>query len=199
MSVVWLLFRGSQITAGWLSPSWPEFIHLILHLTKLLLITWWLQRHIGVIWRQFNRPWEIHHYCWRQCFWGFFRVKGYLVQTYLLHVHFPSVINLSCIEEDGFQAKHFCWASTGTYKLELDASDIQVNPVCFTTCRLLLTQPLGVIGSLWQLQLCTSWCSSGNGFWEKDFLCNMLPEHPSSHLICVEAGSSRLCPPKWWA
>ena len=83
-------------------------------------------------------------------FLGFLQGKGVPCPNLFsaISVHFPSVIDLSHIEEDGFWAKHFCWASTGTYKLELDASDIQVNPACFTTCRLLLTQPLGVIGSL---------------------------------------------------
>ena len=45
----------------------------------------------------------------------------------VVSVHFPAIINLSCIGEDGFRAKHFCWAATGTYEWELGAPLIKVQ------------------------------------------------------------------------
>ena len=42
-------------------------------------------------------------------------------------IHFPDIVDLSCIGEDGFQAKHFCWAVTGTYKQEFGSSQIKVG------------------------------------------------------------------------
>lgn len=50
-------------------------------------------------------------------------------------VHFPSIVDLSHIDEDGFRAKHFCWAATGTCERELGASQIQV---CFSRVSNLL-------------------------------------------------------------
>ena len=42
-------------------------------------------------------------------------------------VHFPSAVDLSCIGEEGFRVKYFCWATTGTYEWEFGAPHIQVN------------------------------------------------------------------------
>ena len=45
----------------------------------------------------------------------------------MVSVHFPTIINLSHIGEDGFRAKHFFWAATGTYERELGAPPIKVQ------------------------------------------------------------------------
>ena len=41
--------------------------------------------------------------------------------------HFPRVVDISCVGEDGFQAKHFCWAAIGTYELDLGAPQVKVG------------------------------------------------------------------------
>ena len=45
----------------------------------------------------------------------------------MVSIHFPTIINLSCIGEDGFRVKHFCWVATGTYEQELGAPPIKVQ------------------------------------------------------------------------
>lgn len=62
-------------------------------------------------------------------FIDFLRGKGAPCPRLLsaVSVHFPSVVDLSRIGEDGFRAKHFCWAATGTYERELGAPQIKVN------------------------------------------------------------------------
>ena len=44
-----------------------------------------------------------------------------------ISVHFPSVVDLSHIEEDGFWAKYFCWVVTGTYEWESGTPQIKVG------------------------------------------------------------------------
>jgi hypothetical protein len=43
-------------------------------------------------------------------------------------IHFNDIINLDAVEEEGFRAKIFCWAVTGSYALEPNAAPISV---CF--------------------------------------------------------------------
>ena len=62
-------------------------------------------------------------------FLDFLRGKGAPCPQLLsaISVHFPSVVDLSRVEEDGFRAKYFCWAATGTYERELGAPQIKVG------------------------------------------------------------------------
>ena len=52
----------------------------------------------------------------------------------IVSVHFPDVVDLSHVGEDGFCAKYFCWATTGTYEQELGAPLIQVNLLNLHIC-----------------------------------------------------------------
>jgi hypothetical protein len=42
-------------------------------------------------------------------------------------IHFNSIINLDAIDEAGFRARMFCWASTGSAERAADASPISVS------------------------------------------------------------------------
>ena len=64
-------------------------------------------------------------------FMDFLRGKGAPCPQRLstISVHFPDIVDLSRIGEEGFRAKHFCWAASGTYERELGASPIKVGSV----------------------------------------------------------------------
>lgn len=40
--------------------------------------------------------------------------------------HFNEIVDLRHIETDGFRVRMFCWATTGSYQREADASQISV-------------------------------------------------------------------------
>ena len=65
----------------------------------------------------------------RTIFLEFLRSKGVPCPQLLSAVtaHFPRVVDMSRVGEDGFRAKHFCWAATGTYEWELGAVQIKVG------------------------------------------------------------------------
>ena len=65
----------------------------------------------------------------RTIFLEFLRGKGVPCPQLLSAVtaHFPRVVDMSRVGEDGFRAKHFCWAATGTYERELGAPQIKVG------------------------------------------------------------------------
>ncbi len=43
--------------------------------------------------------------------------------------HFNSIIDLSCIDDDGFRARTFCWAATGSCERAVDAASISVSHI----------------------------------------------------------------------
>ena len=65
----------------------------------------------------------------RTIFLKFLYSKGVLCPHLLsaVIVHFPRVFDISYVGEDGFQAKHFCWAAIRTYELDLGAPQIKVG------------------------------------------------------------------------
>ena len=63
-------------------------------------------------------------------FASFLKGKGILYMQCFVddQNHFNDIINLDSVKENGFHAKMFCWAVTGSYALEPDAAPIAV---CF--------------------------------------------------------------------
>jgi hypothetical protein len=49
--------------------------------------------------------------------------------------HFNSIINLDDIDDGGFRARMFCWATTGSCERASDASCISVNSLLYYACR----------------------------------------------------------------
>ena len=119
-----------------------------------------------------------------------------------ISVHFPSVVNLTCIGEDGFWAKHFCWAVNRTYEWELGA--LQIKMGLHHVPNLLNCWHEFCLGQFcWgQWSLLCPWgppFGPDNGCWGQNLLHNMLSEHIHSDQLHAEAGKGNLPWPQQWA
>ena len=90
-------------------------------------------------------------------------------------IYFPNVIDLSRIGEEGFRAKHFCWAATGSYEWELGVSPIKVG---MDRAHLITDESifLGTICTGWRPYVLDSPPELSDGLRRQILICNMLSE-----------------------
>ena len=84
-SVTWLFSRFSSHSLVAPNRSWQKPTHPTSSLMKLLLITLWLLKQIGTIWKIFNMPWVTYH-CpslpW--CHWLILCWRGWILHEVFL-------------------------------------------------------------------------------------------------------------------
>ena len=194
VSALSFLSRFSSRSQVALKPSWWKLTNLISCPIKLLLNTWWLLRHIRVIWRQFDTHRATHCCHWRQCFHIFSGVKEFLVQIYSPPSVYIFQVSLTYLT---LKKKVFRWSTfAGRQQVHMSGSWVlhQYRQMWFVLTKFLiccwLESSSGAVCSLWGPKLWTGHYSWGDGLRWEDFLWNMLPECVSSHLLHVEAGPS---------